>query len=244
MGQLKVAACQLVELREDIANAVSIINDYAEQAAALDVHLLCFPECFLQGYLLEEAVARQHALDLDHNNFKNILQTLPACSPTLVIGLIETANGHLYNSAIVVKNRQLQGVYRKTHLLGGEHIFTAGVAYPVFSVNGLIFGINICYDTNFPSAARNVADQGAHLIVCPANNMMSLQKSERYKHIHNSVRAERCRETGLPLISSDVTGERDNRVSYGPTAMIDSNGHVIDQIPLGETGMFIAEIDF
>lgn len=144
---------------------------------------------------------------------------------------------------MVVKNRQVLGVYRKTHLLSGERIFNAGTAYPVFKTGDLTFGINICYDTNFPQAARNLADQGAQLIVCPANNMMGHQKSEQYRHIHNAVRGERCKETGLWLISSDVTGEQSGRISYGPTALIDPSGHVAAQLPLLETGLLITEIE-
>jgi hypothetical protein len=45
------------------------------------------------------------------------------------------------------------------------------------------------------------------------------------------------------LLSSDVTGERGGRISYGPTAVIDPRGTVVDQVPLMTTGMALAEID-
>jgi len=41
------------------------------------------------------------------------------------------------------------------------------LAYPIFEVAGLSFGINICYDTIFTEAAAAVADRGGKLIVCP-----------------------------------------------------------------------------
>ena len=87
------------------------------------------------------------------------------------MGLIEAEQGRLFNTAIVVDRGTVIGRYRKRHLLGGEHIFDAGSESNVFEVEGLRFGINICHDTNFPAAARNLADLGAALIVCPANNM-------------------------------------------------------------------------
>lgn len=84
-------------------------------------------------------------------------------------GLIEVEEGRLFNTAIVVDRGVPIGRYRKMHLLSGEHIFDAGGDSRVFEVDGLRFGINICYDTNFREAAQKVADLGASLIVCPAN---------------------------------------------------------------------------
>lgn len=87
---VKIAACQLPEIREDRDALLSLISDYAKQAMDQDVQLLCFPECFLQGYLLEEATARKNALELTSGQFQSILKNLPANSPALVIGLIES----------------------------------------------------------------------------------------------------------------------------------------------------------
>jgi predicted amidohydrolase len=112
----------------------------------------------------------------------------------------------------------------------------------VYEVQGLRFGINICYDSNFPELARDVADTGASLIVCPANNMMSLVVAEAWKLKHNPIRGERCRETGLWMISADVTGERDGRVAWGPTAVLDPTGAVAAQLPLGEPGLLTFDL--
>ena len=128
------------------------------------------------------------------------------------------------------------------HLLGGESCFDAGNESEVFEAAGLRFGINICHDTNFPQAARKVADLGASLIVCPANNMLRREIAEALKEMHNAVRAERCRETGLWLVSADVTGERDGRVAWGPTAVLNPQGEVVAQLPLGKPGLLVFDI--
>jgi predicted amidohydrolase len=204
--------------------------------------LLCFPEAFLQGYLLNEEAARRHALDLASPAFSAVLNRFPKTGPTLVVGLIEIERGCLYNTAIVVERSVLVGRYRKTHLLRGEAIFTPGAESPVFEADGLRFGINICSDTNFPEAAGKVADAGTRMIVCPANNMLARTTAEAWKHLHNAVRGERCRETGLWLLSADVTGERDGRISWGPTAVIDPSGQVARQLPLGAPGLLVFDI--
>ena len=160
----------------------------------------------------------------------------------VVMGLIEVDHGRLFNTAIVVDRGTLVGRYRKAHLLGGEQIFNAGNESPIFEIAGLRFGINICYDTSFPGAARKIADLGASLIVCPANNMHHRKAAEALKDMHNFVRGERCRETGLWLVSADVTGERDGCISWGPTAIINPAGKVVAQLPLEKTGLLIFDI--
>jgi predicted amidohydrolase len=87
-----------------------------------------------------------------------------------------------------------------------------------------------------------VADLGGSLIVCPANNMHGRKTAEALKDVHNSVRAERCRETGLWLVSADVTGERDGYVSWGPTAVLNPVGEVVAQLPLEKTGLLVFDI--
>jgi predicted amidohydrolase len=240
--EVKVAACQMPNLKEDVDGALAYINEFSRIAELQRISLLCFPECFLQGYLLNKKKAKLNAFDLQSADFKNILCRLPSSGAMLVIGLTEIEGKNIFNTAVVVQNQQLIGRYRKTHLLPGESIFAAGTDYPVFDINGLKFGINICYDTNFSEAALAVQKQGAKLIVCPSNNMMGRVKAGKFKEIHNSVRSERCRETGLWLISSDVMGEEDQRISYGPTAVISPEGKVLEQVPLMQVGMITASI--
>jgi predicted amidohydrolase len=239
---VKIAACQVPDIREDVEASLNSMRSFAEAADVHGARLVCFPECFLQGYLCDER-ARRHAMDLSSAAFKSVLERLNDLTPTLVFGLIESDGGSLFNTAAVVREGQLLGRYRKTHLLSGERIFTAGTEYPVFRADGLTFGINICYDTNFAEAAAALAVRGADLIVCPSNNMMSLSKAMAYKDVHNDVRARRTKETGTWLISSDVTGECDGRLALGPTAVINPDGRVVAQVPLRQTGLVTAEIE-
>jgi 5-aminopentanamidase len=242
MSAVKVAACQLPEVRENIDRALVWMETYLAAADSQLVDLVCFPECYLQGYLCDGPSAQAYGLRLKSAAFGAVLARLSRFRCMFVFGLIEKEGDRLFNSAVVVRHGELLGCYRKTHLLGGEAIFEPGTSYPTFEIRGLRFGINICYDTNFPEAAAAVAAQGGSLIVCPANNMMRLEAAERWKPLHNEIRAKRARETGCWLLSSDVTGARDSRISYGPTAVIDPNGRVRGQVPLLKSGMVSAEV--
>jgi predicted amidohydrolase len=106
----------------------------------------------------------------------------------------------------------------------------------------LKIGISICYDLNFSESIERNAIAGAQLLVCPCSNMMPRAKADEWKLRHNEIRSGHAKEHGLWIVSSDVVGERDGRVSYGPTAVIDPQGTVVTQVPLLAAGMVIAEI--
>jgi predicted amidohydrolase len=158
--------------------------------------------------------------------------------------MIELRRGRYFNSAVVIRSGQVVGVYRKTHLSAGESLFEPGGAFPVFELNGVTYGINICFDTNFADAAAPLAAQGAQLMLVPSQNMMKRDAGEDWKLLHNRIRAERVRETGMWLVSADVTGARDDlRVAYGPTSVMNPQAEIVAQVPLMATGMVLAEIE-
>ncbi len=233
-----ISAAQMPDIHGDIEASLAKIIEHAVAAEKENAILICYPECFLQRYVVHKDLTRELAIDLSSPSFKNILGQFSYINPVLVIGLIEIDKQRLFNTAVVIKNGQVLGKYRKTNLTTGEHkVFTAGDEFPVFEVDGIKFGINICYDLNFPECAANIAAQDAQLLVCPCNNMLRRDNAETWKFKHNEIRSRRTVETGLWLLSSDVTGTRDNRISYGPTAVIDPTGSVVSQLPLGQEGI-------
>ena len=239
---IKVSVCQVPDIREDIETSLKWIQKFAKQGEDEGVSLICFPECFLQGYLTERVLAEKYAINMNGLAFKSILKQLANKKPMIVFGLIEEEGENLFNTAVVIKEGELLGKYRKTHLLQGEHIFEAGFEYPIFEINGLIFGINICYDTQFADAAANLVKQGVKLILCPANNMMKYHTAEKYKHLHHEMRIKRVKENQVWLMSADVTGKREGRIAYGPTSAINPDGKIVAQVPLMKTGMVVVDI--
>jgi len=239
---VKVAVCQVPEIREDINSSLGWIEKFAAEAQIEGVSLICFPECFLQGYLTQKSLAEKFALNLSSPAFEKIAGRLSKFEPTIVFGMIEENEGDLFNTAVILKKGELLGSYRKTHLLDGERIFKAGSEYPAFETDGLRFGINICYDTQFAESAAELAKQAVKLILCPSNNMMRYETAEKYKYLHHEMRIQRVRENKVWLLSSDITGEREGRIAYGPTSIINPEGQIVAQVPLMKIGMVVAEI--
>lgn len=88
----------------------------------------------------------------------------------VVAGLYERVGPVVYNTAVLVdRTGALAGTYRKMHLPAEE--VEAGIApgdaYPVFDTDFGRIGMMICWDLQFPEAARSLALQGAEVICLP-----------------------------------------------------------------------------
>ncbi len=242
-NRIEIVGCQPEEILGDVKGSAATIFAYSLEAEKSGAKLVCFPECYLQGYLVDPQHSKDLAISLDSEEFASLLEQFETLDLTIVFGMIETRDDVLFNTAVVVKNGVLEGAYRKINLLPGESkVFAPGNSYPLFNLEGIKFGINICYDLNFPNCANLVAKQGAQLLVCPCINMLKIKAAQEWKEKHNAIRALRCKESNLWLLSSDVTGERDGRISYGPTAVIDPAGRVVAQTLLNEPGSVSYEI--
>lgn len=198
------------------------------------VDILCLPECFLTGYFRDPSEAAENSISLDSSLFESILADLSGFDPLLIVGLIERAQTGLFNSAVVIEKGQLIGRYRKRHLL--EPAFQPGTESPVFERCGLKFGINICYDANFPDAARELKEHGAALIFYLLNNSLPpiTARKWRLRHISNlTARAEEC---SVPIVSSDVVESSRSRIGYGFTAAIDHHGAIVDRVEEMQVG--------
>lgn len=246
---VRVGACQTPEIIGDLQAALDIMLRFAKEAEDKEVDLLLFPECFLTGYILSEAYMEIYALDFESEQFAAILKQLDYVKSVLIFGVGEKKSGKFFNSAVVVDRGKIVGVYRKTHLIDpNELFFTPGKDYPIFEIKGLKYGINICYDAQFADAAKAIADQGAQLLLLPAQNMIRRENAEKWKYKHNEIRSERVKENGLWFISSDVTGIRPpgqygvERIAYGPTLAMNPRAEVVAQVPLMTVGMITVDI--
>lgn len=238
--QHKIAAVQLQDIQDNNPAALEVICKAMNNADSNAVNVLCFPECFLQGYTLDEAETRTRAINLTSNQFNRILDKLSTYKVTIVLGVIEEDADAYFNTAVIIKHGKLLGKYRKVHLF--ETNFQPGSEYPVFSDESLTFGVNICYDARFAEGAAALATKGAQVIFHPLNNRLPTEKAIKYrgKHIPNLI--DRAKETGCWIVSSDVIAQDESHIGYGCTAIVSPGGKVVARATELEAGMVTVEL--
>jgi predicted amidohydrolase len=224
----KIGAIQAQDIQGNTTASLKVIRQAMSLADNENIDILCFPECFLQGYTLDHSETEDRALNLEWPEFKEMLNSIKQYNVTIILGLIEKDEDSYYNTAAVIKHGEIIGIYRKVHLF--EHNFQAGKSYPTFTVDGLTFGINICYDARFSEGAAALSKQGAKVIFYPLNNRLPTEKAINYRNKHIPNLVERAKESGCWIVSSDVTAQDSTHTGYGCTAIVDPMGEVVSQV--------------
>lgn len=237
----KIGVLQLQDIQSDMATSLRVIQNYMALADNMGLDIVCFPECFLQGYTLDKQETEQRAISLASDNFQKILKELEDYKATIILGLIEQEGESFYNTAAVIQKGKLLGLYRKVHLF--EANFKPGREYPVYEINGFKFGINICYDARFKDGAEALAKQGARAIFYLLNNRLLNKKAVEYRDKHLPNLVNRARESGCWLVSSDVVMQDNTHTSFGCTAVVNLQGEVVDRVEELRQGMVTAILD-
>ena len=148
------------------------LRQTVSEGAALTV----FPECTTTGYCFSSFdEAWGQAEPLDGASFSAVQQQCIELQTRVVFGMLERdvdAAGakRIFNVVVLVGPSGIEGIYRKVHLphLGVDRFTTSGEGGFSVVENELgRMGMNICYDSSFPEAARCLTLAGADLIILP-----------------------------------------------------------------------------
>lgn len=124
---------------------------------------------------------------------------------------------------------KLVGQYRKVHLPSGEcEKGTPGHIFPIFNLEGLKVGIQICYDLSFPEGCRLLALQGCDLVFWP--NMWGGMPEEHDEIIMKA----RAIENQMSIVSAAflLIGNDHFRTPkiFGRSCIIDYSGTILAEV--------------
>jgi predicted amidohydrolase len=166
---MKVAIYQGQGRPKRVAENLEIIHRAALSAAKQEARLIIFPEMFLTGYNIGDAVF-ELAERSDGPATQKAAAIAREANIALLYGYPEKFDAGVYNSAILIDGQaKVLANYRKTHLFGPEEnrLFKAGNSLVLTKLEGLTIRILICYDVEFPEAVRALTNAGAQLIAVP-----------------------------------------------------------------------------
>jgi len=196
----------------------------AEEAASRHSDLLVLPELFATKQTGREP--REMAEPVPGGEISQMLAGAARKHGMYVAGcLYEQKADGLYNTvAIFDRKGELLGKYHKVHLAPGEEeVARPGREYPVFATDFGKLGAVVCYDLNFPEAARSLALDGAEIILWPT--MFSQPRA----HYTDVLMRARAIENQVWLVSANYSqpGTEFGSVHIGRSAIIDWDGMVL-----------------
>jgi predicted amidohydrolase len=206
------------------------------------VVILCCPEAILGGLADDAADPREFAIDARGDQLAHALAPLASDTVTTIVGFTEvTRAGRLYNTAAVFHKGSVVGLYRKLHPAINRSIYDAGDRMPVFQIDGLIFGIMICNDSNYPSRENDGCTRRVGAVHTDEQQPSS-EKADVAAHARN-VDIALAIQHGVSVVRADVAGRADGMVSYGSSAIVDSRGHVLQSAQPMTEDLIVADLE-
>ncbi|MCB0687078.1 MAG: carbon-nitrogen hydrolase family protein [Saprospiraceae bacterium] len=166
--EVTLAAIHHRPVKSTLAQNLKEFGDLAAQAGDRGADIVCLPEGItLVGTTSKYTEIAESVPGPTTEYLGNIARSKKMY---IVAGLIESDGDAVYNTAVLLnRNGELAGKYRKV-CLPREEIeggVTPGTDFPVFDTDFGKIGIMVCWDVSFPEPARQLAMQGAEIILLP-----------------------------------------------------------------------------
>ena len=235
---MKIAIYQSEGVAGSKAENLKILRRAATSAAEQGAQLLICSEMFVTGYNIGDAVF-ELAEPADGPASQKAAAIARETDIALLYGYPERDGDRVYNSAILIdRNGKTLVNYRKTHLYGPEEnrLFHKGDGFVITELEGVKVGVLICYDIEFPEAARTLAMAGIDLIAVPTAIM------EPYCLVARLVVPTRAYENQVFVAYANRCGQESVLTYCGLSCIVGPDGK--ERVLAGtDHGLFLADID-
>jgi NAD+ synthase (glutamine-hydrolysing) len=242
MDTVRVGLGQIDVCVGDFEGNLKKILEYTGIAKNLGVDILCFPELAVTGYPPEDLLLKSSFIE----NSLEALDKIREASErlTVVVGFVDRKED-IYNAAAVIHNRELVDVYHKRYLpnygvFDENRYFQSGVCAPVYKLNNLIFGVNICEDIWYPGdPTREQAILGdAQIIINISSSPYYASKVASREH----MLATRASDYSVIVVFCNLVGGQDELVFDGHSVVIGETGKVIARASGFKEELLVADI--
>ncbi len=238
---MKAALAQINPIVGDLKGNAKKIKEFISKARDMGAGLVVFPELATTGYPPKDLLLKPSFIRENIASLRGIIRETGGI--TAVVGFVEE-DGGLYNSAAVIRDGELIGTQRKTHLpnydvFDEKRYFKAASEYRIFEAEGLKFGITICEDIWVDGVlCTNIAEKGARFIVnISASPFHAGKLGERDKLI-----STRAKTGGVPVIYCNLVGGQDDLVFDGGSCVFNGRGELVARARRFEETILVTDL--
>ena len=240
MKSFKIALAQFSPHIGNIEANAEKMQQLANEAKKQKSDLIIFPELSTIGYPAEDLLLRPSLSKRTQQAFEQLSQVKDI---VMVFGFVnQTEDGQRYNSAAVMKDGKILGIYNKQNLpnygvFDEKRYFNEGHQHLVFEYLGHKFGLLICEDIWSLNTVQQLAQLNVETVLVLNASPYEVGKPQ---HRINTMQ-ELAKQLNIHLVYANQVGGQDDLIFDGTSFVINKDGAVALQAPSFKEGLFYSE---
>lgn len=242
MKSFKIAIAQFSPHVGNLDANTQKMIDLANQAKKDKADLIIFPELSTLGYPAEDLLIRPSLVKRTKAAFEKLTEVKDI---VMVFGFVnQTEDGQRYNSAAVMKDGEVLGVYNKQVLpnygvFDEKRYFDEGHQHLVFEYLGHKFGVLICEDVWSLATVQQLAKLNIDTAL-----VLNASPYEVGKPQHRiETMAALVKQLNINLVYCNQVGGQDDLIFDGTSFVLNKSGEVALQAPTFQENLAIAEFN-
>ena len=242
MKSFKIALAQFSPHIGNIDSNAQKMIEQANEAKKQHADLIIFPELSIIGYPAEDLLLRPNLGKRMHQAFQQLKEVKDI---VMVFGFVhQTEEGHRYNSAAVMKDGVVLGIYNKHNLpnygvFDEKRYFNSGHQHLVFEYLGHRFGVLICEDIWSLNTVQQLTQLNLETVL-----VLNASPYEVGKPQHRvQTLTELSKQLNVNLVYLNQVGGQDDLIFDGTSFVINHTGTVAVQAPSFKEALYYAEYD-
>ena len=242
MRSFRLALAQMNPTVGDLDGNARKIIQLIEEARSYAADLVAFPEMAIPGYPAEDLLFKPSFIQ---DNLEAMRKVVAASRDIVVVVGFVDADSDIYNASAIAYQGDLVGVYHKMYLpnygvFDEDRYFQRGKVCPVYRINGVGVGVNICEDIWYPVGPIAVQrDAGAEVVVnINASPYHAEKRSDRERMV-----ATRAADNELYVAYLNTVGGQDELVFDGGSLIFDQSGELVARGKEFQEDLIVADLD-
>ncbi|MBP6191157.1 MAG: NAD+ synthase [Acinetobacter sp.] len=242
MKNFKIALAQFSPHIGNIDANTQKMIEQANAAKQQQADLIIFPELSTLGYPAEDLLLRPN---LQQRTQKAFAQLSAVQNIVMVFGFVhQTEDGQRYNSAAVMKDGQVLGIYNKHNLpnysvFDEKRYFQAGQQHLVFEYLGHKFGVLICEDIWSLDTVQQLRQLKVQTALILNASPYEVGKPQHRIQTLNEL----AKQLHLNIVYVNQVGGQDDLIFDGSSFISNNDGKLALQAPSFQESVYIAEFD-
>jgi NAD+ synthase (glutamine-hydrolysing) len=240
--RLRIGLSQINTTVGDLRGNTDRIVQGLMRACEHQVDLVLFPELAIPGYPPEDLLLKPSFIEANRACLDELIPRTQGI--TAIVGFVDV-DGDIYNAAAVLHDGQLAGVYHKALLpnyavFDEVRYFKAGEGFPLFELDGIVFGVSVCEDIWYPfGPPERQAAAGAELLVNISASPYHLGKIQERER----MLATRAADNVAVVAFCNQVGGQDELIFDGSSVIIDERGQVVARGRAFAEDFVVADVD-